>query len=72
MMNLKQLSYISSAGIGAIMSLLQRLRRSSGNLALLNPSQKVYKILDLLGFTEMFKIIDNEAAAVEALKEGLV
>lgn len=67
--DLERLNYISSAGIGAMIGLVQRLRRSSGDLVLVRPSPKVQKILDLLGFTEIFKIVSTEDEALAALRE---
>ncbi len=29
---------------------------------------KIYKVFDLLGFTEIFTIVDNEDAAIQAFK----
>ena len=68
--DLEQLNYISSAGIGALIGLVQRLRRQQGDLVLLRPSQKVHKILDLLGFTEIFRIVATEDEALAALRMG--
>jgi anti-sigma B factor antagonist len=53
------LSYISSAGIGAMMGMARKLTQAKGDMVLLNPTQKVYAILDGLGFTRIFKISDN-------------
>jgi len=58
--DLKDLSYISSAGIGALMSLTHHLRKKKGDLVLFRPTQKVFKILDLLGFTRIFNVAMNE------------
>lgn len=58
--DLKGLNYISSAGIGALMALTQRLRRESGDMVLLQPNEKVFKILDLLGFTKIFNVALKE------------
>ncbi|HOE62799.1 MAG TPA: STAS domain-containing protein [Candidatus Sumerlaeota bacterium] len=58
--DLKGLNYISSAGIGALMALTQRLRKESGNMVLLQPNEKVFKILDLLGFTKIFNVALKE------------
>jgi len=66
--DLEQLHYISSAGIGALIGLVQRVRRSSGDLILVRPSQKIHKILDLLGFTAIFKIASSEDEALAALR----
>jgi anti-sigma B factor antagonist len=67
LINLEKLEYISSAGIGSMMVLLQNLRRRDGDMALVQPSQKVYKILDLLGFTMIFHVTQDRVAAMEIL-----
>lgn len=66
--DLEKLNYISSAGIGALIGLVQRLRRAGGDLVLVRPSQKVHKILNLLGFTEIFRIASNEDEALAVLR----
>jgi len=58
--DLKGLNYISSAGIGALMALTQRLRKKNGDMVLLRPNDKVFKILDLLGFTRIFNVAKAE------------
>src|SRR5688500_16802901 len=69
-LDISGLSYISSAGIGAMMGLARKLGQRGGNLVLLNPSPKVFAILDGLGFTRIFKIASDEVSAVEMLKAG--
>lgn len=66
-MDLGGLHYISSAGIGALMVLLQQLRRRQGDMVILQPSPKVHKILDLLGFTKIFHIAQDRDAALQTL-----
>jgi anti-sigma B factor antagonist len=61
------LSYISSAGIGAMMGLARKLSQLGGDLVLMNPTQKVFSILEGLGFTKIFKIAETEDLAVEKL-----
>ncbi len=56
---LEQLVYISSAGIGAFMGWAQMLRESGGRLVLVQPSTKIYKILELLGFTRVVDIVNS-------------
>ncbi len=56
LLDISELNYISSAGIGAIMGLTQRLRRNEGELVLLRPNEKVFKILEKLGFTKIFRL----------------
>jgi anti-anti-sigma factor len=66
--DLSALSYISSAGIGALMVLLQQLRRRQGDMVILQPSSKVFKILDLLGFTKIFQIHQDREEANRSLE----
>lgn len=66
-LDLGELGYISSAGIGALMLFLQQLRRRDGDLVLLNPAPKVLKVLDLLGFTRVFTIAQDREDALRAL-----
>jgi anti-anti-sigma factor len=68
-LDMQDLNYISSAGIGALMSLSQRLRKDGGDLVLLQPTAKVHKILDLLGFTKIFHLSNSEEEA-RALFQG--
>ena len=65
--DLSELSYISSAGIAALMLFLQQVRRREGDLVLMQPMPKVRKVLDLLGFTQIFKIVPDREAARKAL-----
>lgn len=55
---MRDLIYISSAGIGSIMGWAKRMDESKGSMILVSPSDKVYKILDLLGFTRVLKILE--------------
>lgn len=66
-LDLKGLTYISSAGIGALMRLAHKLRERDGDLILLKPSEKVFNIFNLLGFTKIFKIVESKDEAVDIL-----
>jgi anti-sigma B factor antagonist len=67
--NLAKLDYISSAGLGTFMGVIDEIRDNSGDIILVNLSPKIYKVFDLLGFSELFEIVDNEAAAVAKFLE---
>jgi len=62
----KELSYISSAGLGVFMSVIGDVKNNDGDIVLMDMPPKIYKVFDLLGFTEIFTIVDNEQAAVQA------
>jgi anti-anti-sigma factor len=59
--DLQNLNYISSAGIAALMGLTKRCRENDGDLIIQKPTDKVLKILELLGFTRIFTIITSES-----------
>ncbi len=69
-LDISGLSYISSAGIGAMMGLTRKLNQEGGDLVLLRPTPKVFTILDGLGFTKIFKIATDEAEALQKVKAG--
>lgn len=60
-LNLEGLTYISSAGISALMSLTYKLRQREGELYLLRPTEKVLRVFRTLGFTNIFKIVEDES-----------
>jgi anti-sigma B factor antagonist len=64
----KDLSYISSAGLGVFMSVIGDVKGNNGDIVLMDMPPKIYKVFDLLGFTEIFTIVDNEDAAIQAFK----
>lgn len=68
--NLNKLDYISSAGLGTFMGVIDEIRDNHGDIMLTNLSPKIYKVFDLLGFSELFLIVEDEAAAVAKFKEG--
>jgi len=62
--NLKDLDYISSAGLGVFMGFIEEIRENGGDIKLSNLSPKVYKVFDLLGFPALFDICQEEDEAL--------
>lgn len=67
--NLEKLDYISSAGIGVLMGMLQEVRGNEGDLKLVNMSLKIRNLFDMLGFSQIIRIYDHARAAKEAFLE---
>ena len=61
--NMQNLDYISSAGLGVFMGFIEEIREQGGDIKLSNLSAKVYKVFDLLGFPALFEIFDDENTA---------
>ncbi|HEX9005748.1 MAG TPA: STAS domain-containing protein [Bacteroidota bacterium] len=62
--NCKDLSYISSAGLGVFMAFIEDVRKHRGDIKLTNMSPKVYNVFDLLGFPLLYEIFKDEQEAI--------
>jgi anti-sigma B factor antagonist len=67
--NCKDLSYISSAGLGVFMAFIEDVRKNKGDIKLTNMSPKVYNVFDLLGFPILYEIYKEEEEAVRRFNE---
>jgi len=65
-LNLAEVPYIDSAGIGELVSALVAVRRESGCMGLLNLTRRVRDVLEIVKLVPVFRIFDNEAQAVAA------
>jgi anti-sigma B factor antagonist len=63
-LNLAQVPYIDSAGIGELVSALVAVRRQSGCLGLLSLTRRVRDILGIVKLLTVFQVFDNEAEAL--------
>ena len=61
--NCRDLSYISSAGLGVFMAYIEDVRKNQGDIKLTNMSPKVYNVFDLLGFPLLYEILGDEQEA---------
>ena len=67
--NCRDLSYISSAGLGVFMAYVEDIRKNRGDIKLTNMSSKVYNVFDLLGFPILYEIYKDEQEAVSRFKQ---
>ena len=63
--NFRDLSYISSAGLGVFMAYIEDVRKNEGDIKLTNMSAKVYNVFDLLGFPLLYEIFKDEGEAIK-------
>ncbi len=68
--NCKDLTYISSAGLGVFMAYIEDVRKNNGDIKLSNMSPKVYNVFDLLGFPLLYDITRDETEAVQKFSAG--
>jgi len=69
LLNCRELNYISSAGLGAIMGLIETVRENRGDILLCNLQENVFSIFDTLGFTQLYRVFPSEEAALASLTE---
>lgn len=58
-----KLDYISSAGLGVLMGLIEEVRAAGGDIKLAALPDRIFHILDLLGFPLVFQIFPSVAEA---------
>ena len=63
-LNLGKVSYMDSAGIGELVACYKRAKEKEGNVKLLNPSGKVYDLLQLTKLEEVFETYKDEKEAL--------
>ncbi|HTS16771.1 MAG TPA: STAS domain-containing protein [Verrucomicrobiae bacterium] len=60
----QELEYIGSAGLGALIGFARQAREHAGDLRLLNVPDRIYNIIELLGFTKVLRVLQSEEDAV--------
>ena len=68
LLNLGDVTYIDSSGIGELVSAFTTVRNQGGELKLLNLTKKVHDLLQITKLYTVFDVKDDEAAAVAAFK----
>ena len=66
LINLKEVDYVDSAGIGELIAAKKRAVEKKGDVKLLMPSQTAYKVLSMLSLHLIYEIFQDETKAVRA------
>jgi anti-sigma B factor antagonist len=66
LLNLGDVTYIDSSGIGELVSAFTAVRREGGELKLLKLTKKVHDLLQITKLYTVFDIKDDEAAAIQS------
>lgn len=61
--NLENVSFIDSSGLGVILGRYKQLTQRGGKLFLVNPKPQVKKILEFSGIAKIIRIVMNEEEA---------
>jgi anti-sigma B factor antagonist len=70
LLNLANVSYIDSSGLGELISAFTSVRSAGGDVKLLNLTKKVHDLLQITKLYTVFDVWDNEAAAIQAFEKA--
>ena len=69
LLNLGDVNYIDSSGIGELVSAYTTARNQSGELKLLNLTKKVHDLLQITKLYTVFDVKDDEASAISSFSK---
>ena len=70
LLNLGNVSYIDSSGLGSLVSAFSSVKRQEGELKLLGLTNKVHDALQLTKLYTVFDIKDDEAEAIKSFDQS--
>lgn len=65
--DISELKFINSTGIGLLISILTKFRNKSGEVFLIKPSEQVKKLLIITKLYAIFNIVESKNEAIERL-----
>ncbi len=69
LLNLSEVPYVDSAGVGEVMAAKKAMERRGGRLRLLQPSQPIRDLLRTIRLDGYLESFDDEAAAIRSFAE---
>jgi len=70
LLNLADVNYIDSSGIGELVSAYTTVRNQGGELKLLNLTKKVHDLLQITKLYTVFDVKDDEASAIASFSRA--
>ena len=68
LLNLGDVNYIDSSGIGELVAAFTSVRNQGGELKLLNLTRKIHDLLQITKLYTVFDVRDDEAEAISAFR----
>jgi anti-sigma B factor antagonist len=68
LINLSEVTYVSSAGWGLFISLLQKTREHQGDIKLVAMRPEVRNVFNMLAFSNLISAYSNESEAIASFK----
>ena len=70
LLNLRDVSYIDSSGIGELFGCFTTVRSQGGALKLTNPNERVRNLLSLTKLNTVLEVIEDEATALQSFSKA--
>jgi len=67
--DISELRYINSAGIGVLITILTKFRNKGGEVYLMQPSESVKKLLAITKLNAIFQVVESEEEAIKLSKK---
>ena len=69
-LNLGEVSYIDSSGLGQLISIWTSIRNKNGHMTILNPAKRVERLFEITRLNTVFEILQNEDEAVQKAQKA--
>ena len=66
LLNVHEVGYVDSSGIGTIVNVYTSVRGQGGHLKLVNPNKRLKDLLDMTKLSAVFEILPDEATAIHS------
>ena len=70
LLNLADVTYVDSAGLGAIVQSYATVKNQGGALKLVNPTKRLHDLLSITKLLLVFETFDNENEAVRSFSQS--
>lgn len=67
--NMSNVNYIDSSGLGTLVGGLRRVNEKNGELAISSATPQLLKVFNITGLSRVFDIFENEGDAVRSLED---
>jgi len=67
-MNLHEVGYVDSSGLGELVKVYATVRNQGGQLKLVNPSKRVHDLLQMTKLASVFSLEPDEASAIQSFE----
>lgn len=68
--DISDVRYINSSGIGLLITILTKVRNKEGELILINPSEQVKKLLIITKLNAIFSVLKTREEAIKRLSKA--